>query len=156
MERRNLLIIIFFCCTLLFSCQSAPENISHNDWASVTLNATCFGPIETWTPAERIRGIKIAKADCARQLEEKILSLKTDSLASFREKVIKEEKMEKVAAYVRGAEVIAIENKKEGVKIDMRLPLGEPFKAAFGLLKRKELAPSGGGRNSSGSREGQY
>lgn len=86
-----------------------------------------------------MRGIKQAKIDAARQLEEKILSLQTDAGAPFREKVEKEDAMKKVAAYVREAEVIAIENKAEGVEIHTRLPLGDPFRAALGLLKRKEL-----------------
>jgi hypothetical protein len=151
MERRTLLISIFFLCGILLSCQSAPETISRPDWANVTLYATGFGPIEAWTPEERISAIKLAKASITRQLEEKILALKTESGADFREKVIKEDKMQKLSAYVRGAEVIAIENKPKGVEISSRLVLGDPFKGAMGLLKRKELSPQGQSR-----REGSF
>ncbi|MBI3358679.1 MAG: hypothetical protein HY201_01015 [Nitrospirae bacterium] len=126
---------------ILLSCQSAPETISRPDWADVTLYATGFGAIPKWTPEDRIRGIQAAKIGAARQLEEKMLLLTTDSGEPFREKVIKEKLMQKVSAYVREAEVVAIENKPEGVEILSRLSLGDPFKAALGLLKRKELSP---------------
>lgn len=99
-----------------------------------------------------MHGIQLAKADSARQLAEQILALKTDSGAAFREKVIKEDMMKKITAYVRGAEVISIENKREGVEVSSRLVLGDPFKGALGLLKRKELSPPQG----QGRREGSF
>lgn len=153
MERRTFirpLTATLLLCGILLSCQSGPETVSRPDWADGTLYATGFGPIQTWNPEDRIRGIQQAKMDAALQLEEKILALETDAGEPFREKVLKEKMMQKVSAYVRGAEVIAIENKPDGVEILSRLPLGDPFKAALGLLKRKDL-PSSQGR-----REGSY
>jgi len=97
-----------------------------------------------------MRGIKLAKASVTHQLEEKILALQTDSGATFREKVSKENLMQKVTAYVRGAEAVAIENTPKGVEIQSRLFLGDPFKAALGLLQRKALPPP------QGRREGSY
>ena len=150
MERRAFIATIFLLGTVFVSCQSGPETISRPDWASVTLYATGFGPIKSWSPEDRIHGIKQAKIDSARQLEEKVLALTTESGEPFREKVIKEKMMRKVEAYVRGAEVISIENKPDGVEIVSRLSLGDPFKAALGLLKRKDLPPP------QSPREGSY
>jgi hypothetical protein len=146
------LISILFLSSILLSCQSAPDTVSRPDWANVTLYATGFGPIKTWTGAERTHGIQLAKADSARQFAEQILALKTDSGEAFREKVIKEDAMKKITAYVRGAYVISIENKREGVEVSSRLVLGDPFKGALGLLKRKELSPPQG----RGGREGSF
>ncbi len=111
-------------------------------WADITLYATGLGPIREWSWQERILGIQQAKRDAARQLEEKVFSLRTDSGETLFEKIQNDGKAKKkVLAYVRGAEVMAMENKAEGVAIHMRLFLGNPFKAALGLLPRKEIAP---------------
>jgi hypothetical protein len=144
MERRIRLGVLFFLLAVMPSCQSRPEPLPRGDFTRVTLYATGFGVIKTWTGEERIRGIQQAKADVAQKLEEQILALKTDNGTVFREKVMQENAMKKVSAYVRGAEIIAIENNKEGVAISSRLVLGDPFKAALGLLRRKDLSPHQG------------
>ncbi len=143
----TLLISAFF---LLLSCQSAPKTVARPDWTNVTLYATGFGAIETWSSEERMLGIKLAKASVTKELEEKVLALTTDSGEAFGDKVVKENMMQKVSAFVREAEVVAIDNKPGGVEIQSRLFLGNSFKAAMGLLKRKEIAPP------QGRREGSY
>jgi hypothetical protein len=120
----------------------------------MTLTAVGFSPIQTWSPEERLRAVQLAKMDAAHQLQEKILKLSTDSGKPFSETVHKENKMNQLSAYVRGAEVTSILNNREGVEIHVRLVLGDPFKAAMGLLKRKEIpAPHQQGGD---GREGAY
>jgi hypothetical protein len=135
---KNLLLIVLLWSTLL-SCQSAPEPFVRASWADVTLTAVGFSPIQTWSPEERLRGVQLAKIDAARQLQEKILALMTDSGKPFSATVHKENKMNTLSAYVRGAEVTAVLNNPQGIEIHTRLPLGDPFKAAMGLLKRKDI-----------------
>ena len=144
------ILLIFFLWGILLSCQSVPETVSRPEWADETLYAVGFGTITKWSQEERILAIRQAKIESMRQLEEKILALKTDSGKPFREKVIKENLMQKVSAYVRGAEVTAIENKPGGVEIHARLTMGDSFKAALGLLKRKEMV------SPQNRREGSY
>jgi hypothetical protein len=142
------LTLFFFLWGALLSCQSAPEEVSRSGWADVTLTATGVGPIKEWSPSERVRGIQQAKIDAGRKLEEQILALITDSGKPFSEKMNADE-MKRLSAYVRGAEVVAIYNRPEGVEIQARLLLGDPFKAALGLLKRKELSAPQNGKEGS-------
>ncbi|MEK7747527.1 MAG: hypothetical protein AAB300_00400 [Nitrospirota bacterium] len=131
------------------SCETLPEESSRAHWADVTLTETGISPIQTWNPAERMRGIQMAKKDGAQKLQEKVLLLKTESGRPFSEKVQKDKSMEKLAAYIREAEVVEIRNKPTGIEVTTSLSLGDPFKAAMGLLKRKEIGPPNGAREDS-------
>ncbi len=134
-------VCFFVSLLVLFSCQSGPEPNPHTDWADVTLYATGIGPIRQWSEEARIRGVQQAKADAASQLTAKILALRADADEPLSVKAHKDEQMRKrIAAFVRGADVIAIENRADGVTVQTRLFLGGHFKATLGLLKRKVIS----------------
>ncbi len=131
--------ILFFA---LLSCQSVPDPIPQTDWADVTLVVVGTGATEDWSPEGRIRAVQQAKQDAMRKLTEQVMALHTDTGEPLSKQAKKEDLMEKIRAYVRGAQVISMENTTEGVQVQARLFLGDHFKATLGLLPRKEIAPT--------------
>jgi len=135
-------VFILLIAFVLLSCQSSPDRMAHQDWADVTFYATGVGRLREWSSVERIRAIQAAKIDVAHQLEEKILAHRIDGRMTVFDHAKKGNAMKKIAAFVRGAELLSIENQADGVHIHARLFLGNHFKATLGLLPHKALSPS--------------
>lgn len=140
-QRCNLLIILVS--AGLLSCQTGSDRMRH-DWADTPFYATGVGYVREWTFQERVRAIEAAKQDAARQLEEKIWAHRIDSDQTLAKPVQEGDAIKKVSAFVRGAELLSIENKADGVYIHTRLFLGNHLKAIMGLLPPKEMRPSEG------------
>jgi hypothetical protein len=127
---------------MLSSCQSVPHPVPQTDWADVTLVVVGTGATADWSPEGRIRAVQQAKQDALYKLTEQVLALPTDASEPLSKQAKKGDLMEKIKAYVRGAQVVLMENTTEGARVQARLFLGDHFKATLGLLPRKEIAPT--------------
>jgi hypothetical protein len=149
---------ILFLILSISGCQSAPPHRGIR-WNDKTLQSTGFGPVSDWSWQGRLIGIQQAKEDATRQLEEQMISLVTDSGETLLQKSKHDPKIKtKIKAYAKGANIVSIENRADGILLETTLFLGDHFEAILGLLPPKELSPSSSpaGSYRSAGPEGQF
>jgi hypothetical protein len=124
----------------LVGCQTQEARIPRSDWANRTLEETGIGRIPTpaWSPEERLEAVHRAKADAYARLEYQIMLLETAPGKTVLQRVEGDAVLRsRVAAFVRGAQIIKMENQPIGIGLTARLYLGEGFKALLGLARQK-------------------
>jgi hypothetical protein len=124
----------------LSGCQPQVARVPRADWANRTLEETGIGriPAPTWSPEERLEAVHRAKADAYARLEYQIMHLETEPGKTVLQRVERDDALRsRVSAFVRGAQIIKMENQPIGIGLTARLYLGEGFKALLGLARHK-------------------
>ncbi len=128
----------------LSGCQPQVARVPRADWANRTLEETGIGRIPTpiWSPEARLEAVHRAKADAYARLEYRIMLLETEPGKTVLQRVERDAALRsRVAAFVRGAQIIKMENQPIGIGLTARLYLGEGFKALLGLARQKSELP---------------
>ncbi len=134
--------VIFFLIGSLWltGCQTQVARVPRADWANRTLEETGIGRIATpvWSPEERLEAVHRAKADAYARLEYRIMLLETEPGKTVLQRVERDATLRsRVSAFVRGAQIVKMENQPIGIGLTARLYLGEGFKALLGLARQK-------------------
>ena len=145
MNRVIFLVLWGLFLSLAWSCQSTPSpalSLSDSHWADRTLHATGIGSLEGQAAVARLQGLQEAKQSATHQLVDQILALQTDRGESLLKKAKKNRLfMEKIAAYAKNAEIVSTRMEEARILVEMRLVLGDDFKAVLGLMPLKSQQP---------------
>ena len=140
--------ILFMGAMLLTACRTAPPNAPRADWADVTVETTgtehLTAPLP-WSAEARLSAIRNAKADAYAKMEYQIMALSTAPGETVLQRVGEDPvRRRQVAAFVRGAQILEMKPRPQGIEVAMRLYLGEGFRTLLGLGHKKSVTPRQG------------